>query len=89
MDEPNGDNSCDVCGEDVEGKVYVALMHFGVYDEKRRGINYSPEFDVADEEFTDWLDVAPIRLVHMDCIPMFFDGVHAGVKQRIQQEEDG
>ncbi len=88
----DGDSSCDYCGVDIDDETddYIGLRHFSVNRKDHGGLIFEPDEDPC--LVTDWPDILPIKMVHLNCISNYFDGIHASIPTREREAghaEDG
>lgn len=76
------DTTCTVCGEETEGRVRVDLRAYGLSGEDGVGIYNFPTEGVRDIE--SWDDMPVLHYLHLHCVGMYFDAMHAGLATRIR-----
>lgn len=74
-EEDRFDGPCVVCGENVLGRVYVALGLFAVITAEGDGVGFEPDEEPCT--VADWRDIPLLRVVHAECLPNYVEGVVA------------
>lgn len=78
----DGDVSCDYCGVDIdqENDDWIDLMHFAVTHHEADTLLFQPPEDAC--LVSEWGDLAPLKMVHLNCVSNYFDGIHASIPTR-------